>query len=295
MVDDNDMKRDDEFEVVPDEPQWAEDDAVWADSGESSASAAPDDADDDGFAVEDGFDDGEPEEPAPAPDPMVNVLLIATMSLIVVLLATTAGLFIYLSALNKAPRTRAERDVTMWETAVREKPNEANSWASLAYAYSDAGRTEDAISTIRRGAKVIKQESLVLIEADILRAAKRYKDAVKKYDQAEKAIKESREKANAERRKKGIIKKVDDDALARTYLGRGLAKRRLNDLQGAIADLKKSVDDKPTQADVWTLLGDAYRQAGLTKEAAAAYRQTLKYIPDYKPALEGLAKLKEGK
>jgi tetratricopeptide (TPR) repeat protein len=294
MVDDNDMPREDEFEVVADEPQWADDEPVWADSGDVSASDESEDADD-GFADDGDFDDEESETPAPAPDPMVNVLLIATMSLIVVLLATTAGLFIYLSALNKAPRTRAERDVTMWETAVREKPNDANSWASLAYAYSDAGRTDEAIATVRRGAKVIKQESLVLIEADILRAAKRYKDAVKKYDQAERAIKESREKANAELRKKGIKAGVDDGSLARAYLGRGLAKSEIKDLDGAISDLEKSVKDAPTQADVWTMLGDLYREAGQTEQAAAAYKRTLEYIPDYKQALDGLAKLKEGK
>lgn len=260
------------------EPEWAQEPdggALWAD--DDAAEAAD-------------------QSPAQRPhDPLVNVLLIGTMSLIVVLLGTTAALFFWLSALNKAPRTLAERDVVAWETAVREKPSDANSWASLSYAYAAAGRYDDALDTIRKGEKVTDQPSMVLIEADVLRAAGRFKEAVGKYNSAEKAIAETERQLDAKRRKAGVSVKIEDGALVRVFLGRGLAEYELGDLDAAIKDLEKAVAEQPEQASTLVTLGDYYVEKGEKAKAEKVYRDALTYVPDYKEALDGLKRLKEGK
>lgn len=245
--------------------------------------------------------DGPNSEDAPAAataprDPWVNVLLVLALSLVVTLIATTGALYFYLSTLNSAPRTMAERDVATSEAAATEAPANATSWATLGYAYARAGRYDDALEAVRRGEKLENGEALAVVQADILRLAGRFEDAVKEYDRAEEKTKLLLQRIKSERAKVGITRDelLDDGALFQVYWGRAMAREELDDADGAIADYELAAEENPRQSTVWASLGDLYLAAGQNDKAVEAYRSALKFTPDMPEALEGLSNAEKG-
>lgn len=225
---------------------------------------------------------------------MVNVLLTAALALIAVLLATGALIFIYLNTLNDAPRTRVERDLATWEVAVKERPDDVNAWANLAYAYADAGRTDEALDAVAKAKKVTGRQQFVIVQADVLRIAGRHSEAVKAYDLAEKAVREIEQEVQAQRQKVGVKVEADQDALARVFFGRALSEQEIGDDSAAIADLQKAVKLQPQSATMWVALGDLYAGSKEASRAEEAYRTALTYVPDDPGALSGLEKLGGG-
>ncbi len=251
--------------------------------------------DDDYEFDEDDESEAQDQAPAQPADPVTRVLLVVALSVIVVLLATAGVLFYYLGTLNKAPRTITERDITAWETMTREKPKDASAWMNLSYAYADAKRFDDAIATIDEGRRSSKEPTLILVKADVLRAAGRYKEALDAYDEAEVAVKAALKKIKDDREEVGVRMKDDGTVIGRVYYGRAITNQKLGDTEAALKDLERAVNANPQQANVSVALGDAYLEAGQTAKAAKAYRNALKYVPDYAGALEGLQRIKEGK
>jgi tetratricopeptide (TPR) repeat protein len=256
---------------------------VWAD----------DDADE--VADETWADEEVAGEGAPAPkDPLVTPLIITALLLVVVILVTAASVFLFLGTLNNAPRTVAEREITVWEAAVAERPKDWGAWSNLAYAYSQAGRHDDAVAAVDKGIKYSQERLLLKTKADVLRYAGRYRQALTTYDSAEKAAKVRWKRIVNEALKVGVTEPPKDDTLALIYMGRGVTKDRLGDTKGAIADLELAVEEQPRQASIRVLLGDVYAKSGDTEKAEEQYREALKYIPDYPDALEGLKRIEEG-
>ncbi len=231
----------------------------------------------------------------PLRDPLVNVLLIVALSLVVTLIATTGALYVYLGTLNKAPRTMTERDVAVSETLIAERPNDVSSWAAVAYAYARAGRYDDALDAVSRGAKLDNGEAMAVVKADVLRSAGRLKEAVAAYDFAEEQTKKLRERIRIEQAKVGINRDIlDDGALFQVFWGRALAREALGDTKGAIKDYVLASEENPRQSTLWVSLGDLYLKSDETSRAVEAYRSALTYTPDLPEALDGLKRAEEG-
>lgn len=226
-------------------------------------------------------------------DPMVTWMLAVILGIIIVLLGTTAALVLYLGSLNRAPRTAVERDVATWETAIHERPSDTNAWASLAYAYAEADRFDDALRIVSEAQKRTKESSLVLVRADVLRMAGRYSEATDDYDEAEKVITAALDETKRRRAKIGVEAELPDEGLTRVYSGRAQCAYELGEVDKAISDLEKALETAPQQATLWVTLGDYYSETGKNKEAVAAYREALKYVPDYAEALAGLEKVEK--
>jgi predicted TPR repeat methyltransferase len=73
---------------------------------------------------------------------------------------------------------------------------------------------------------------------------------------------------------------------------RGDIALRNNDAVSAIK-LYRAAIAKRKDAEVLAKLGDASEKAGLVKEAIDAYREALSLSPDYKPAKDGLERVKK--
>lgn len=277
MADERDITEQDTGPIAPEAVEGPAAEPVWAD----------DDPAEDVWADESGDDEGAPRER----DPIAHAMLVFAMALVVTLVATTGVLYFYLSTLNKAPRTTVERDVAAAEAVVSEEPTSAAAWAALAYAYAQADRYEDALDALKRAESADDAESLVVVRADILRLAGRTREALTEYDRALTETKKLRERIRIERAKKGITGDIGDDGLLQVYWGRGLAKRDLGDVKGAIADLELASKENSRQVDVWVALGDLYAKSGDTDKAERAYRAALTFVPDFGEALEGLRAL----
>lgn len=223
-------------------------------------------------------------------DPVASILLRVALALIITALATTAVMVLVVKGRQNAPRSVAERDVATWEAAVLQTPNSAVAWAKLSYAYSSAERYSEAVKTAERGREVTGDSSLYLPEADALRAARRYREAIAAYDNAEKALTESEASAKMELQSKDIYVQLGDESEALVYYGRGVSEERLGELDAAIKDLRKAVGVAPEAAYMSVELGDALLEDGDRAGARTAYKDALKYVPDYAEALAGLKK-----
>lgn len=227
----------------------------------------------------------------PQLDPVARLMVRLVLLLIIVLLSTTAAMLYFLSSLNKAPRTVVERDLSSWEIAVRERPDDARAWRELAYAYARAGRMDDALDTVREATTTTGKDVFTAAEADLLFASGRYAEAIAAYDRAEQDL-TAVFQDSLERRERGQLKGFPNKTpLGAVHHGRGLAKRELGDIAGAISDLEKAVQALPNQAILLTDLADTYRLSGDTTRARDSYEQALRFIPDHMPALEGLRSL----
>jgi len=272
----------------PDEPDaavdaWLADDTVVATRDEDAAvteDAASDDA-------------APAPEPEPEPDVVSAWLLRVALALIIVVLATAGAMVIFFVSAEKAPRTAVERDIAAAEIAVRERSSDPTAWQALAYAYVRGERFSDAIEVSRRGRSTTGAQVLLLSEADALRSAGRHKDAIAVYDEAVTALSEEESAAVAARKKQGIATPVTNDSLVTAFYGRALSRRATGDVPGAIVDLKRALELAPRESSLLATLGEFYEKTGETAKAEAAYREALRFIPDYPAALLGLKRLEK--
>jgi len=300
-------REDDDINTVqPSEPEPADDNdgAPAADSAvdawlaDDTVVAAIDE--DDGAAdlgLEDAADDESLEDDtefAPSePDVVSAWLLRVALALIVAVLATAASLVIFFVTAEKAPRTAVERDVAAAEIAVRERSSDPAAWQALAYSYVRAERFDDAVEVSRRGRTATGAQVLLLSEADALRSAGSHKAAIAIYDEAVKALSLEESAAVAARKKQGIATPTSNASLVTAFYGRALSRAEIGDTEGAIADVKRALEFGPQQSALLASLGEFYEKTGETAKAEAAYREALRFIPDYPAALLGLKRLEK--
>ena len=227
------------------------------------------------------------------PDLVSAWLLRVALALIIVVLATSASLVIFFVTAEKAPRTAVERDVAAAEIAVRERAGDPGAWQTLAYAYVRAERFDDAVEVSRRGRTATAAKVLLLSEADALRSAGRHNDAIAVYDEAVTALSQEESAAAVARKRQGIAASAPNASLVTAFYGRALSRSETGDVKGAIADVKRALEFGPQQSSLLTSLGQLYEKTGETAKAKAAYREALRFIPDYPAALLGLKRLEK--
>jgi len=268
---------------------WLADDTVIATRDDDSEAA---DLGSEDAALEESIDD-DSEIPPPEPDVVSAWLLRVALALIVAVLATAASLVIFFVTAEKAPRTAVERDVAAAEIAVRERSSDPAAWQALAYSYVRADRFDDAVEVSRRGRTATGAQVLLLSEADALRSAGRHEAAIAIYDEAVKALSLEESAAVAARKKQGIATSTSNASLVTAFYGRALSRAETGDTEGAIADVKRALEFGPQQSALLASLGEFYEKTGETAKAEAAYREALRFIPDYPAALLGLKRLEK--
>lgn len=227
------------------------------------------------------------------PDIVSAWLLRVALALIIVVIATAGAMVIFFVTAEKAPRTAVERDIAAAETAVRERSSDPLAWQALAYAYVRGERFDDAVEVSRRGRSTTGAKVLLLSEADALRSSGRDKDAIAIYDEAVTALSQEESAALAARMKQGIATPVSNNSLVNALYGRALSRRETGDATGAIADLKRALEFAPRESSLLTSLGELYEKTGESAKAEAAYREALRFIPDYPAAILGLKRLEK--
>ena len=242
----------------------------------------------------------EEDAPAAAQSPWMHLdafsswLLRVALALIIVVLATAGAMVVFFMTVQKAPRTAVERDIAAAEIAVRDRPSDAAAWQTLAYTYARGQRYDDAITTIRKARSSTRAQALLLPEAEILRVAGRLKESLSVYDEAIAVVSAEESAAVAARKKKGIDMAAPNASLVRAYYGRGLSRHSTGDTPGAIRDTLQALALAPDQANMRVTLADLYAESGQKALAEAAYREALRYVPDYREAILGLQRLEKG-
>lgn len=234
-------------------------------------------------------------------DPVVGWLMALVLMLVVVFLVAGVSVALYVLSMRGAPRTAAEREITLAEAATQEKEgkDDYHTFVRLAYSYAQAGRYSDAVGAIDHARKLGKKEKrqalIDLAEADILATQKRYEQALEIYNRAEKES-EAEFKAELEQMvEQGIVMPVTNSVLIEVLVGRARVYQSLNKPDEALKDLEKAIELDPMSADVLVMIGDLRLAKGEEQKAEEAYSRALDFIPDYPPAVSGMQKVKEGK
>ncbi|MCZ7663532.1 MAG: tetratricopeptide repeat protein [Thermoleophilia bacterium] len=194
----------------------------------------------------------------------VVVLILAVLGVTVALVASL------LTGSDAAPPTIYDRNVMLRQDMVAKNPQDVLARASLAQAYLDAGRYQDAIDEADR-ALAIEAEDLTAhyVKAEALRSAGRLEASIAIYD--------------------AILAAWPQDLEA--HYGKAMSLRAKGDRGGAIIELETILRSRPVAADVRVELGELYRAEGETGRARAEFEKALRYIPDYLPALRALEQL----
>jgi tetratricopeptide (TPR) repeat protein len=235
---------------------------------------------------------------APRSDPVVRWLLIGISAVVILWLAGIFSALVFgMLTPSKSPRTATERNIALLSEQVQSGQADTIAWARYIDALVTAGqysKARDVASTALTQAK--SDKSYILAEQARLEfVTKDYSGAVGTADKAIAAADaeyQAKQTANTARHIAQGATRPDSWGLA--VLTKAQSQSASGDKAGAIKTLDVYLAQTPTDSDILTQRGDLKAATGDVAGATKDYRQALKFIPDYKPALAGLSKIGAG-
>lgn len=193
------------------------------------------------------------------------------IGLIFVLIVFVVGMIGW-SALKEppAPRTSAERDLARFEGLTKTDPSDPGAHAGLGMAYMQTGGYPQAVDHLKKAVKLKAQEPLYYTEM-----AKAYLGMGK-----------TKEALGTLARAKKLNEKFEE-----AWFQEGKIYFDQEDYPNAISSLTKSMELQPSASDTHYLLGLSFERSSKTEAAVAHYREAVKYMPDYRDAIDALARL----
>lgn len=229
----------------------------------------------------------------PAAD-LQRVLTVATLVVVVVILASLATVVLYGLQLQSAPRTLQERTLAVAETAVVETPDDSDSWLALAYAQIEVGRYGAAAETIEKGMTVEDTAGFYIADAYLSEVQGRAEEAIEQYEAAKQRAVAEREERNQELEAVGVTLETVNTDLADAAIGKGRLLVEAGELQRALAEYDVALDANPQMADILVERGDVKASLGDIDGSRGDYQRALAFIPEMPEALDGLARLEAG-
>jgi tetratricopeptide (TPR) repeat protein len=229
------------------------------------------------------------------PDPVARWLLLAVIGVIVLWVAGMFSAVLFgVLAPPKAPRTAAERDLVLLRQQVQSGTANTRTWAQYIDVLVTAGQLSKARESIGLALPQAKADkSFILAEqARLYLVEKDYPDAVHSADEAvaqAEAEYQAQAKANAARQITAGAQLPSSWDLALLTKARALTSS--GDNANAVKAYNSYLEKNKTDADIIVRRGDAKAALGDTAGAGTDYRTALKFIPDFKPALDGLDRI----
>lgn len=218
----------------------------------------------------------------------VFFLVISILSVLV--FALVAGIFS-----PPAPRTVTESALTQAENAVAQTPGNGIAWAALASARWNSGDKDGAWKAIEQGRSLVDDGTIIYLnnsELELLILDENNEEAVDKATQYVQDAEAWRSEETSTYSARGIT--VTEDMLetkqtVQLYVYKASAEGNLERWEDAVATLSNAIALEPKAADVLTLRGWARLKLGDRAEAAADFREALKFLPDDPSATSGLS------
>jgi len=170
----------------------------------------------------------------------------------------------------QAPRTAAERDFTVAQAKVKQKPRDAEAHNDLGNAYFKMGNYESAVAEFKKAMSLNKLFLVAQFNLAMVYRAQQRNDL-------------------AARELKALLKKYPGDDAALFRLGEIYLEERK--YEEAAAAFRDAVKYNPIDADSRYYLALAYEKTGKKPAAIKEYKQVLRYIPDHKGARAALSRL----
>lgn len=229
-----------------------------------------------------------------ASDPVVRWLLIALLGVIAFfLVAGISALAFGLFGPPRAPRTLLERDLGTYGALVKEGKADARTTASYAGALIDSGQLSEARNVLAEALATAGSDTsyLLLQQARLEFAAKDYAKSAETAGTARETADAELKARLAELAGKGIKPKIETERPRSWLLAahlEGDAFAEAGDDAEAIAAYDRYLTVSPVDSDILVARGLLKASSGDKAGAESDFRQALKFIPDYEPALEAL-------
>jgi tetratricopeptide (TPR) repeat protein len=224
-----------------------------------------------------------------------RALLGAVLFLVIAVLGALGWLVYAVVKPPGAPRTAIERELTQLEALASTQSTNPLVWANWATALVANGQYGKAGEVIATGKRTVKSTSGILVaEARLLLARGQVEAAL---GVLEKLIADLERQVVATKQRlaeQGTVlndSQIAPDALVDAAILQGDILSSLKRPDDAVRSYGLALRYRGGMADVLTLRGDAYVAAGSPDKAEADYRMALTMIPDYRQALEGLARI----
>lgn len=224
---------------------------------------------------------------------VIAIFVVLGAILTLLLWAVASGVF-----QRQAPRTFVERQVDMLESVVKEKPKSEEAWADYALALVAAKQYTRAESVLNRADKAVGKN---VIDLELARAHLAYArgDKAAALKSTEMALKDGLEFRAKEMQRLASTGLTPDPTLikgpilasAYYFHAQLLAERK--DFVGAVEDLDRALAEESTSADALVMRGNLHIELSNEASAAVDFTQALEFIPNYQPAVEGMARLGE--
>ncbi len=214
-----------------------------------------------------------------APDSHVDVdaqgvprWMVAAVIILIIAIVGVGALLVFSVFAEKDPLpiSAVERDIILYQDKVAKNPQDPQAYGSLAQAYLAAERYPEALAEANRLIKLQpKNLGGLYLRGLALRLTGDYDGALEAYD--------------------AVLALVPTEAEA--MYQKSVVMRAKGDLDGAQKYLQAAVAANPMASDVRVQLGAVYESKGQKEKAVEQYREALRYVPDYAPALEALRRL----
>lgn len=174
-----------------------------------------------------------------------------------------------------------QHQLTLFEQAVRDDPNNITNRLALADAYLSLERFADAVAQYE-AALVINEES-TLGHVGLGRAQLGAGDLTAASENFQKIIDQSKEAD------------ISGELVESAYYYLGSIALQQQNPEEAIKQLTEATKLERSDSDAWYLMGKAYLQAGKLDEAVDALMQAVLFVPDFAEAYEALAEVYDQK
>jgi tetratricopeptide (TPR) repeat protein len=247
-------------------------------------------------------DDGQGKNPPAAEprrkgDPVVRWLTLAIIIVVIFWLVSMLSAMMFGVIMPpKTPRTAAERDLSVLTAEVDTGRASTQTYARYIGALIRAGQLSKAQSALDQSMKVAKTDKSYLLaeQTQLLLVRKDYKGTASAADkamaEAEKELKAFMDN-NVKNNRRATAGAVMPTSYSTAALAKASALVASEDFAGAIKAFDAALAQDPSGSDVLVARAHAKAKVGDKNGAEADYRAALKYIPDYKPALDGLKQI----
>lgn len=234
-------------------------------------------ADETSRAIEEGVvvGDTRSDERADADDSQLVPGWLALLVLVLLLAVVGVGGYVIRGVMTGGKyRSPAEVEIARFEESVQSDPTSPDAHRSLAFAYQQAERWDDALEEYDKTLALLPKDPASLYNKGIVYL----KLGVN--DKAEEVLWD-------------VLEAEPTHVLAAKALGEYYASK--GQYRSLIKAVRPVVEVKPEMADLQYLMGLAYENTGRPEWAMARYQLALKYVPDMKKARDGLRRLESRK
>ena len=208
-----------------------------------------------------------PGTPAGDPGSRTLVRILWILGIVTVVLVVVFGVVYYLGQHADAGPSLTDRDVATAEQAVRDDPNNVGARLSLAAAYLQADRSQEALAQFTEITKAEPDNRTALLGSGTIRFENEDFTGARADFQHIVDVSGGQEFSAA------------DPQLERAWYFLGLSSLRLGDIPAARTALESALAIDKTDADAWYWLGGTQVRAADYQAASDSYRKALTFVP----------------